>query len=196
MPILSGTTMIVGHGDVASVLKDREDRLYFASGVSNSKETRESEYQREALLLAIQERNKHLVYFSSLSIFYSDSRYARHKREMETFVKLNFNPYTIVRMGNIAWGKNPNTLINFIQNKIRRREKFEIQDVYRYVVEKDEFLYWIDMIPPFSCEMNIIGKRLKIIDIVKYYCYPWGKVNDPVECNNSESQLQVCVQNG
>jgi len=42
-----GKNMIVGSGDVASVLKDREDRVYFASGVSNSSETDESEYQRK-----------------------------------------------------------------------------------------------------------------------------------------------------
>ena len=52
---------IVGHGDIASVLSDREDRIYFASGVSNSQETRESEYAREKTLLLQQEKIRHLV---------------------------------------------------------------------------------------------------------------------------------------
>ena len=60
---------IIGHGDIASVLSDREDRIYFARGVSNSRETRESEYAREKTLLLQQEKIRHLVYFTSLSIF-------------------------------------------------------------------------------------------------------------------------------
>lgn len=183
---------IVGSGDIASVLQDRPDRIYFASGVSNSQETRESEYQREIDLLWEQDRRKHLVYFGSLSIFYSTSRYAYHKREMENLVKKCFGNYTIIRMGNIAWGNNPHTLINFIRNKIRNREPFEIQDVYRYVVEKEEFLYWVDLIPPWNSEMNITGRKMKVRDIVKEYSYPWRSLDDIIERHNTEQKLQVC----
>lgn len=166
--------MIIGNGDIASVIKDRDDRIYFASGVSNSQEIRETEYRREKDLLITQNWEKHLVYFSSLCVFYSTSRYAWHKRQMEDVVKNLFKPYTIIRMGNITWGTNPHTLINAIKNKIKNREQFEIQDVYRYIVDKDEFLYWMDMIPEWNCEMNIVGRRMKLRDIVKEYCYPWS----------------------
>lgn len=165
--------MIVGHGDIAGVLTDRDDRIYLASGVSNSREIRESEYEREANLLLSLNREKRLVYFSSLSIFYSDTRYTQHKRYMESLVRGNFDRWTIVRMGNITWGVNPNTLINFIRNQIRNREEILIEDVYRYVIEKDEFLHWIDMIPGWNVEMNLTGRRMKVIDVVKEYCYPW-----------------------
>lgn len=157
--------MIVGHGDIAGILKDREDRVYFASGVSNSLETRESEYGRELSLILTQDLNRHLVYFGSLCIFYSDTRYAQHKRLMEDLVKMNFSHHTIVRMGNITWGKNPHTLINYLRNN----KGAEIRDVYRYVVDKDEFLHWIDMIPEWNCEMNITGRRLKVKDIMEEY---------------------------
>ena len=188
--------MIVGHGDIASVLTDRSDRIYFASGVSNSQEMRESEYDREIKLLVSLPQYSHVVYFSSLSVFYATTRYAIHKRRMEDLVKGYFFPSTILRLGNITWGTNPHTLINFITNKIRTREPFEIQDVYRYVLEKDEFLHWIDLIPEWSCEMNIVGRRMKVKDIVKEYCYPWGKMNGASIGNYSESQLQVCIENG
>lgn len=184
--------MIIGYGDISSVLKDREDRIYFASGVSNSSEVRESEYYREAELLLGQDKSKYLVYFGSLSIFYSDCRYARHKRMMENLVRKNFEHYTIIRMGNITWGENPNTLINFIRNKIRNREPFEIQDVYRYVADKEEFLHWIDLIPDFSCELNIVGRRMKVKDIVKEYCYPWGD-HGFTERDYTKQKLQACV---
>ena len=166
--------MIIGNGDIASVLKDREDRIYFASGVSNSQEDRDSEYYREMELLRVQDNSKHLVYFSSLCVFYSDNRYSQHKKEMETLVRGWFKKYTIVRVGNITWGDNPHTLINFMRNKIKNREPFDIQDVYRYIVDKNEFLHWVDMIPDFNCEMNITGRRIKVIDIVKEYCWPWN----------------------
>lgn len=173
--------MIVGKGDIASVLTDRPDRLYFASGVSNSREIRESEYQREIDLLLAQDKFQHLVYFSSLSIFYSQTPYTNHKRFMEMTVRREFDRYTIMRMGNITWGENPHTLINFIKNKIRNREPFEIQNVYRYVIDKEEFLHWINLIPPWPCEMNLPGKMLTVREIVKQYCYLWGNFNDSVE---------------
>lgn len=157
--------MIIGHGDIASVLKDREDRVYFASGVSNSQEIRESEYEREIDLLSHQDPVRHLVYFSSLCVFYSDTRYAQHKRLMEDFVKEWFPHYTIMRLGNITWGENPHTLINYL----RDHPSAEIRDVYRYVVDKSEFLYWVDMIPPWNCEMNITGARMKVKDIMEIY---------------------------
>jgi hypothetical protein len=53
--------MIIGHGDIASAIIDRPDRLFFCSGVSNSGETRESEYTREYALLLNQPHDAHLV---------------------------------------------------------------------------------------------------------------------------------------
>ncbi|MBI2405522.1 NAD(P)-dependent oxidoreductase [Candidatus Microgenomates bacterium] len=161
--------MIIGHGDIASVLKDRKDFIFFASGVSNSGETRESEYKREEDVLMKQNKNKHLVYFGSLCIFYSNSRYARHKKYMEELVKTHFKHYTIVRMGNITWGKNPHTLINYFRNAKKKGKKLEIWDTYRYLVDKEEFLHWITMIPDWNCEMNITGKKLKVKQIIENY---------------------------
>lgn len=161
--------MILGHGDLASVLKeiDRSDLLFFASGVSNSKETRESEYDREINILSKQvNSNPHIVYFSSLAVFDSDTVYIRHKRKMEHLIKKFFSNYAIIRIGNITWGSNPHTLINYL----KAHKDAPIQDVYRYIVDKDEFLYWVKKIPEWPCEINIPGKRMKVIDIKKKYC--------------------------
>lgn len=160
---------IIGKGDIANALRDREDRLYFASGVSNSRELRESEFQREIDLLMAQDKNRHLVYFSSLSVFYTDIRYAQHKKAMESLVKKEFPHYTLIRLGNIAWGNNPNTLINFFKNKKSKGEAFEVKDVYRFVIEKEDFLFWMEMIPDWNCEMNLPGQRMKVRDIIEKY---------------------------
>lgn len=160
---------IEGKGDIARVLEDRPGILFFARGVSNSQETRESEYQREKETLLCMDRTQRLVYFGSLSIFYNNNRYAQHKREMEQLVRENFPRYCIVRIGNISWGDNPHTLINHLRNRVAQGQPVEIQDVYRYVVDQDEFLHWISLIPDFNCEINIPGARMKVKDIFKKY---------------------------
>src|SRR3990167_5131076 len=163
-----GTNVIIGHGDIASVLPDRPDLLFFASGVSNSSETRESEFLREIRLLRSYP-NEHLVYFSSLCVFYSDTTYTKHKWVMETLIRKQWRRYTILRLGNITWGANPHTLINFLRARRAAGLPLEIQDTWRYIVDQDEFLHWVNMIPLWPCEMNIPGRRMKIADIVREY---------------------------
>lgn len=164
--------MIIGNGDVASAIVDKENRLYFASGVSNSGEARESEYQREIDLLMSQDRSRHIVYFGSLCIFYNDSRYTQHKKYMEELVRQNFEHYTIVRLGLIDWGKNPNTLINFLRNRYANGLKLEIRNVIRYVLNKEEFRHWLNLIPDWNCEMNVTGQPMTVTQIVEKYVYP------------------------
>lgn len=163
--------MTIGNGDIAGVLNDREGFIFFASGVSNSGEKRESEYEREVDLLLEQDKNKHLVYFGSLCVFYSDTRYSRHKRTMEELVKTRFPHYTIMRLGNITWGNNPNTLINNMKHKIRNHQKLEIQDTYRYIVSLKELQHWLSLIPEWNCEMNITGRLMKVQEVLEEYVY-------------------------
>ena len=161
--------MIVGNGDLAQALKqvDRDNILFFASGVSNSKCTDPNEFLRERELLLSQFSNRHLVYFSSLSIYYSDTHYAWHKRTMEKLIKDTWFNYTIVRLGNLDFGVNPNTLINYLTNKIRSGASFEVQNVYRHIVSLDEFHYWMRLIKcGVSNEMNITGKWTFVPDLV------------------------------
>ena len=163
--------MKIGHGDMASVLPERDDLLFFASGVSNSLEERESEYKREIDLLLKQNKNKHIVYFSSLSVFYKDSRYTKHKIQIERLIKEKFKHYTIFRLGNITWGTNPHTIINSFRDKIKKGQKLEIRDEYRYITDKEEFLHWLDLIPLWNCEMNVTGQKMKIKDLINKYGY-------------------------
>lgn len=162
--------MIVGNGDVASALKKlsppHSNLLFFASGISNSQCVDEKEYHREYELLLDQPKDKHLVYFSSLAIFYSDTPYTRHKKYMEGRIKRMFANYTIVRLGNIDWGTNPHTLINYL----RAHPDAEIRDEYRYVIGQEEFLHWMSLIPRWDCEMNCPGKLMKVKEIKDEYC--------------------------
>ena len=158
--------MILGNGDIAKILTDHTDRIYFASGVSNSQCTDVLEFERERQLLMKQPELSHLIYFSTLSIYYADTPYTKHKRNMEVLVKDRFSVYTIVRLGNITWGENPHTIINSLRAKIKNGEPYQVKDEYRYLVDRGEFTHWIGMIPDFSTEMNITGSMKKIDKIV------------------------------
>jgi uncharacterized protein YbjT (DUF2867 family) len=147
---------IIGNGDIASVLKDRLGITFLASGLSNSSNVTYADFCRERNLIE-RYRNNHVVYFSSLCIYYSDSDYAKYKRELEAYVIQKCNSYTIVRIGNISWGKNPNTLLNYM----KAHPEAERRDETRYIVDKEEFLHWIDKIRPYTNDiMNIPGKRI------------------------------------
>lgn len=166
--------MIIGRGDIASAIADvpsldRPDRIYFASGVSNSQETRNSEYEREAQLLVQQDPTKHLIYFSSLSVFYANTRYALHKRSMESLIRTHFLRHTIMRLGVIDWGNNPHTIINYLRNEHAAGRPLRIENTYRYVLNAGEFHHWLGLIPEWSCEMNVTGTRMTVQQIVNRY---------------------------
>lgn len=154
--------MVIGCGDIASVLTDRPDVIYFASGVSNSSCRDMREFCREYDLLTSQDSEKHLIYFSSLGIYYDDIPYLRHKRKMESVIRERFNSYTIFRIGNITWGKNPNTFINYLKS----HPEAERKPVWRHLIDKEDFLYWVSMAPiGEKHEMNITGKRVWVPDL-------------------------------
>lgn len=163
--------MIVGSGDIAKTLKDenldRDDVIFFASGVSNSKEARQSEFLREGRLLAEYSRcSLPIVYFSSLSIYYSDSDYAAHKRRMEFEIQRLFKYYSIFRIGNIAWGNNPNTIINYFKAEFDCGSSPFLQDTYRHIISKEEFVYWINKIKAYSQDfINIPGEFIHVNEI-------------------------------
>lgn len=149
--------MIIGNGDIAGAITDREDVTFFASGVSDSRCSDGNKFRREKNLLITMPRHTHLVYFSTLSIYYHHSPYIVHKKNMEEMVKMLFNSWTIIRIGNIDWGKNPNTLINYL----RANPSAPIQQVWRHIISKEEFQYWLAMIPVKQRnEMNIPGKMV------------------------------------
>jgi hypothetical protein len=160
--------MIIGKGSVASVLEDRDDLVFFASGVSNSSCTDEKEYEREFNLLKTVPTDKHVVYFSNLGIYYKQDRYTQHKRDVEEYIRNNYKSYTIVRIEVCEWVKTPNTILNVFKRQLAEGIEPKIQDTTRYVLSLNEFLYWVKMIQSgVRNEMNILGRKLTIAQIVE-----------------------------
>lgn len=161
--------MILGKGDIGSILNDRDGAIFFASGVSNSNETRESEFTREIELLDKQNKSKCLFYFSSILVddLNKNSQYIQHKRRMELIIKSNFENYNIIRIGNITWGVNPNTFINYIKNKKSKGEPVEIRDEYKYVIDKQQLLLITDNLPLTGQNtICVFGRMAKVLDLV------------------------------
>ena len=121
------------------------------------------EFQREAILLQEQPLDKHLVYFSSLSIYYANTAYAAHKADMERIIKFDFPSYTIVRLGNITWGGNPHTVIGYLRQCVREDVLPVIHDACRIVIDLDRFkelLLNVTRLTPY--EVNASGDRISI----------------------------------
>ena len=161
--------MIIGRGDIASVLNDRDDAIFFVSGVSNSNETRESEFMREIELLDKQDKTKCLFYLSSIALddLSKNSQYLQHKRKMELLIKSNFENYNIIRIGNITWGNNPNTFINYIKNKKNKGESVEIKDEYKYIIDKEQLVLLTDNLPlTGQNQISVFGRMAKVAELV------------------------------
>lgn len=120
--------MIIGKGLIASQFldSDRDDVVFFASGVSNSSETREEEFLREQNLVEetmAKYSNKLFVYFSTCSIYDSskyNSPYVLHKLHIEEIIKQKAEHFLILRVSNaVGRGGNPNLLMNYLSRQIK-----------------------------------------------------------------------------
>ncbi|MDO5614600.1 MAG: NAD-dependent epimerase/dehydratase family protein [Cruoricaptor ignavus] len=127
--------MIIGNGLIASLFKDsdKENIVFFASGVSNSLENRESEFLREENLIrkTIEDNpDKIFVYFSTCSIYDSSktgSNYVLHKLKMEQLIKNSVENHLILRVSNaVGKGGNPNLLMNYLIRSINNNETINV----------------------------------------------------------------------
>ena len=148
--------MVVGNGMIARRFGDfagRGEVVIFASGVSNSKETRPEPFARERQLVEQtlhQTADSLFVYFSTASVndpTEQGSPYVTHKLELEQLIGERATNYLLVRASNVVGGPgNPHTVLNFFVDRIRRHEPFtiwqhanrnliDLDDVYRVVTQ-------------------------------------------------------------
>lgn len=149
--------MIIGSGLIASSLKkiDTPNQLFFAAGVSNSLETKASEFEREfSLLKDTIEKNDDIpfIYFSTLSIndqTKQNSPYVLHKQNMERHIQEHCSKHLILRIGNIVGrGGNPNTLINFLKDQIENEKQIQVhRKAKRFLVDIDDIAIFLQSVP-------------------------------------------------
>lgn len=127
--------MIIGNGMLAqafSKYKDNSKVLILASGVSNSRETDTSAFNREQMLvdnaIATQE-NKLLVYFSTCSMYdpaAKNTPYVKHKLKMERLIENKSKHFLILRVSQILGKSKNNTLVNYLYEHIKLGKHFHV----------------------------------------------------------------------
>ena len=160
--------MIIGNGLVAKAFIKYEhdnDVLIFASGVSNSSEQKNENFNREFNLLKDKVHEKKLlIYFSTCSLFddsLKSTPYILHKKRIEEFIEKNFKKFIIFRLPTlIGETENPHTFFNFFINKIISGEKIDIHKyAHRYLIDIDD----ISLILPKFIENKIyFSKKINI----------------------------------
>jgi UDP-2-acetamido-2,6-beta-L-arabino-hexul-4-ose reductase len=158
----------IGYGDIGSILTERDGALFFASGVSNSSCSESKQFKREIDLLLGQDPSLCCFYFSSMFCETKNTPYFKHKRQMEDIVKTHFKNYNIIRLGNILWGSNPHTFINYIRHRIENGWPVKIKDEYRYVIDKQHLIMLTQTLPLDGqyC-FSAFTRMAKIKDLIK-----------------------------
>lgn len=140
--------MIIGNGLIAKSFSvnnnySHEDLIIFASGVSNSAETRIEEFQREFEMIKKYlnvQLNRKIIYFSTGSVYSKvSSDYVLHKKRMEHLISSSTDNYLILRLANVIGNSSNNTMIPFFIKKIMNNEELTIQNgvTRQFIYEKD-----------------------------------------------------------
>jgi len=174
--------MIVGNGFLAKTFKENYEKdtniIIFASGVSNSNETDQKIFDREKIfLIKCLRKNKKLIYFSTCSVYENSlnhSAYIKHKIFMEDIVKRSAD-YLIFRLPQIVGNSpNPNTLTNFLYERISRREPFNIyKNCKRNIIDVEDVFKISSFIINSGVNKSTINiaspKSTEIMDLVKIF---------------------------
>jgi nucleoside-diphosphate-sugar epimerase len=149
--------MVIGNGLIAGKFGDYladEEKIIFASGVSNSKNINSLDFVRETELLKnvlTHHQDKILIYFSTCSIDDNDlnqTPYVHHKLQIEHFIKQNVHNYYLFRVSNVAgFSNNPYTLLNYFVFKILGDQTFDVwKNAYRNIIDIDDMYIIINKI--------------------------------------------------
>ena len=153
--------------------------VIFASGVSDSLESRDDSFERERTLLQrIREENpeKLVVYFGTCSVVDPDRRdtpYVQHKLEMESLLQNSDGPWMILRLP-LAIGPmhRSRTLAQFLYEQISNEQPFEVwAHATRYPIDvADTFRiasYFIGQRSMWNRRINVALRAYSILDFVR-----------------------------
>lgn len=140
--------MIIGRGLIANLFTevDLDEVVFFASGVSNSSETRKEEFLREQNLVEqtlVNNPEKLFIYFSTCSIYDSskyNSLYVLHKLHIEEIIKQKAKHFLVLRVSNaVGRGGNPNLLMNYLSRQILNDQELVVhQHATRNLIDVED----------------------------------------------------------
>ena len=212
--------MIIGNGMMAKQFAKYQHNgeiLIFASGVSNSKETQASEFEREFNLLQKTIANnpdKYFVYFGTSSMYdpmARNSPYVLHKLDMERYVAENCKSYNIFRISQVIGLAHNPTLVNFIIENIINDRVFDVWErATRNLIALEDVYKIIDYILVHKLKRNQIinianSQNISIVDFIciveqvigkkaliklSHKGYPFDKI-DVLEINKIVKKLNI-----
>lgn len=175
--------MVIGNGLVAqafSHFKENDLICVYASGVSDSQEVSQYEFDREKELLTkylVSESSKVFVYFSTTSLLNKEENntvYYLHKQKMEELIKDRSKNYLIFRLSQIVGqGGNPTNIVNYIYNNIVSEKTFHIHKyATRNLIDIEYVRKVVDYVllemDKYNTTINIASpKNISVINIVK-----------------------------
>lgn len=196
--------MIVGSGLIANAFKQatftHENLIIFAAGVSNSREERDQEYQRELNLLkdiTSKHKDKRLVYFSSCNIESNQkSTYLRCKKEVESYVENTVENYLILRLPNVVGlSENRNQLVNYFFYSLMEQREITVQvDCVRHLLDVEDLPKLVEVLTKLPLESKVLNvafnNGIKVKDIVTVLEKVVGKkFKNPVEVSNGNDYV-------
>lgn len=191
--------MIVGNGLIANLFRndDRENVVFFASGVSNSLETRRDEFLREeTLVLKTLEENpeKIFIYFSTCSIYDSsknDSAYVIHKLKIERLVEDYAKNYLILRVSNVVGkGGNPNLLINYLVSAVKKEDIITVHTLAtRNLIDASD-------VKEITTNLLAEGNYKKIVNVAYLYNFSTSEIIELIEKHCNKNAITTYVESG
>lgn len=170
--------MIIGSGLMGRALRDldRQDSIFFVSGVSNSKTKNKIYFERERKLLlkTIKTYNKKLIYLSTCDIYDTSKKsspYLLHKLNMENLIKNNCKSWIIFRVSQVIGnGGNNNNLLFKLCYNIFNEKKFIL---YPYL--ERNLIYINELKKAISIYINQENKiinianpiNIKVLDLIQ-----------------------------
>lgn len=174
--------MVIGNGLMANAFsdyKERNDILIFASGVSNSLEIDQTEFDREFKLLKsilCKHPNCKLIYFSTVTIkndALRQSPYIKHKIIVEKHIQSTVSNYLILRVSQVVGnGGNNHTIMNYLVSNVSNAISFDLwKSAERNIIDIEDVKYVVDQLLQQDVKNKIINiamrENIKVIELVK-----------------------------
>lgn len=171
---------IVGSGLIANSFKGvffKRKTLILASGVSNSQEVLQSEFQREERLIKSEMVNRpdyHVVYFSTCSIDSGiSSAYILHKQSMERLVQDSALSFHVFRLPQLVGVVKNATLISYLVDAMLNEQALNIHGLAtRNLLDVIDLVRIVKILVNQDIGINSItniasAKNVLVVDIVR-----------------------------
>ena len=188
---------VIGNGLIATEMKkiDKDDILFFCSGVSDSTVTSQKLFQREVDLLnsiTINFEYSKIIYFSSFSFYIDNKVYLDHKINIENQIKELNKKYIIIRLPQVIGdGGNSNNLIPFFVNSIKNSLTVDVYEAFRSILDVGDLRRIVEylLLDNFNGEIDInyieLVRSENILSIISKVLKKSPKINKYIRKSDS-----------